>query len=419
VSNLPQFVPNSFNPSVSIQAFLREIVTECTRSECVNSFGSQLKAIVLTGSMAREEASFVRKNDSLAVFGDAEFAIVFEKKSLPPPETLSTVQQRIEKDLRQRKVQCAIDLSAVPPSYFRQLPPHIFSYELKHCGHVIWGDNRILQQIPNWLPKDLLRQDAWRLLCNRMIEQLAFIGDLSETCDELTLRSTYATVKLYLDMATSYLVFARAYEPTYRGRAGKLRWLAERAPTDGNAPFPLKEFSERITDCTEWKLSGGDMRTFMRPEFWEHAIDWAHCLWRWEVIQMTNAPGNLSSSDLFDCLAQQLKFMERIRGWASAARRSGGFKSWHHWPRWARLARHTMPRYEVYRPGMELAFRLPELVGRAENTLREKIDWGKQRSCLPLNQTNQTPPSGDRSDWQVLAELVLSNYRTLLTSTRA
>ncbi len=151
MSNLRKLDEESFSPADGVidRASLRGIVCERTRSQCENSFNGQLRAIVLTGSLARDEASFRSKADGWELFGDAEFLLVLEKSHARSPETLNTLRQRIENDLRQRKIHCTIGLSAVSESYFRRLPPHIFSYELKRCGQVICGEDRVLRLIPD------------------------------------------------------------------------------------------------------------------------------------------------------------------------------------------------------------------------------------------------------------------------------
>jgi hypothetical protein len=417
MSNLPKLNEESFSPVSGVldRASLRRIVCERTRSQCENSFNGELRAIVLTGSLARDEASFQCNAGCWELFGDAEFLLVLEKNHGRSRKTLNTLRQRIENDLRQRQIKCTIDLSAVSESYFRELPPHIFSYELKRCGKVICGEDRVLQLIPDFSVSDLSREDAWRLLCNRMIEQFAFVEDLSRMVSELTPRLHYATVKLYLDMATSYLVFAGAYEATYAERAKTLRLLAAQATSTSNTPFLLKDFSERVSACTDWKLSGG-APSDLRREFWEQAIDFASHLWRWEVIQLTKAPSDSSTSVLYDHLTQQLKFTDKLRGWASAVKRSGGLRSWYSWPRWVQLGLRATPRYLVYRVGTELFFRLTYLVRNPNRPATVESDLVELKSFLP------TPGSSARSgqvSWQVLAYQVFNNYLQLVTSTRA
>lgn len=394
---------------------LRMIVCEATRIESVKFFRKSLKAIILTGSMARDEASFVRRRNSWELYGDAEFMIVLENSAaLPPMSSLTSIRRQIEDDLRRHGIHCSVDLSTVRPSYFKRLPAHIFTYELKHCGRLIWGDGRVLDLIPNFSADELSREDAWRLLCNRLIEQLGFIEDLSNTRTELTSRLFYATIKLYLDMATSYLVFARAYEPTYRARAGRLRTLAKEITTHSAAPFSLVDFAQRVDKCTELKSSFGDTHSDRRLEFWLEALCFARNLWHWEAVQLTKGSDGLPVSVLFDRLSSQLRFMHKARGWASVAKRNGGLKSWRDWPRWARLGMRITPRYLVYRVGIELIFQLPSIFGDSENGHILNGELPKLLWSLPARDTHM---AAHRRDWQVLADAVLQNYRYYLSGT--
>jgi hypothetical protein len=396
-------------------ALFRETICDSVCKNCARFFGVPLTAIVLTGSVARDEGSFSLKESFWELAGDVEFLLVFEENGMPKPEPLNTIRRRIENDLQQRKIHCTIELAAVSENYFSELPPYIFSLELKRSGRVIWGEDRVLQSIPDFSASDLSKEDAWRLLCNRMIEQFAFVEDLSNEFSHLAPRLQYATAKLYLDMATSYLVFVGAYEATYRQRAEALRLLAAQSTPTSSVPFPLKDFSHRVSDCTDWKISGRWPSDLPR-EFWEEAIDFASRLWRWEVAQLTKTPGGSSTGAAYDALAQQLKVRDKLRGWASAVVRSGGLKSWRDWPRWVRLGLHATPRYLVYRVGTELFFRLPYLVGGAGRRVDAEADLKELRAFLPsLRFTGHC----QGTDWQVLAYEVFNSYSQFVTTTRA
>ena len=396
---------------------LRELICQAARTACVNSFGNALTAIVLTGSVARDEGSFVWEGDSWSLYGDVEFIVVFEKRaSMPSAATLSAICRQIEDHLKEhRHIHCRVDLSAVGPGYLRGLPPHIFSYELKQCGNVIWGDSRILQSIPNFSASDLSREDAWRLLCNRLIELLAFFESPSLVSREPTLSLQYATLKLYLDTATSYLVFAGAYEPTYRHRAEKLRSLAEQQHAlDGSFQFSLADLSARVSESTERKLSGDFARPGRPAQSLADAIRFAQAVWKWEAARLTGASADKSTAALFDRLSAQLKFTARIRGWASVAKRDGGLKSWPSWPRWARLTFRTSPRYAVYRAGVQLAFRLPELLGDCKGEVISNGELSALCSQLPAGETY-----APRADWHSTANAVLRNYKEFVVTTVA
>ena len=99
-------------------ADLAESVTGAVVCALVGRFRRQLRAIVLTGSMARQEATFVKVFDGWAALGDCESLLVFEPhEALPDSSQVADVQKEIELRLKQYGMACPIGLSAVHPRY--------------------------------------------------------------------------------------------------------------------------------------------------------------------------------------------------------------------------------------------------------------------------------------------------------------
>ena len=140
MSSLPELAPKPSElagtpPDI---VHLRRAIFEVVRSECVRTYEGKLKALVATGSLARNEGSVTHAGESWTIHGDAEFLVVFDEHAgVPAAEDLGIIRRVIESELSRLKISCKIDLSPVSPSYFPHLPAHIFSYELKHCGQVI------------------------------------------------------------------------------------------------------------------------------------------------------------------------------------------------------------------------------------------------------------------------------------------
>src|SRR5260370_22407140 len=129
--------------------------------------------MVLTGSLARDEATFVEEVSGWQLLGDADFFLVYEQTSrLPSDGDLVSLISAIEDSLFARGIYGQIGLGAVHPTYLRHLKPRIATYELCNCGQVLWGDARILSLIPSFSVGEISREDAWRMLCNRTIEFL-------------------------------------------------------------------------------------------------------------------------------------------------------------------------------------------------------------------------------------------------------
>ena len=191
--------------------------------------------------------------------------------------------------------------------------PHI-TCELHCCGRVVCGDDNPLQLIPAFPASAIDREDAWRLLANRIIECLELSPTLPGEQSAATEELHYRTVKLFLDMATSLLVFLHAYEPTYAGRAQKLRQLAEQ-DEQAVLPFVLKNFAGRVDECTRWKISGGGGAWNSVPEIFREALDYARRLWQWELAKLTATAAEASPEMLFAAAAARQSAWEKIRGW--------------------------------------------------------------------------------------------------------
>jgi hypothetical protein len=153
-----------------------EIVRKTVRA-CEQRYGSRLRAVILTGSLARDEATVLCSDGRHRVLGDADFLLTFNRKAkLPSAAEIKSLGEEVTDSLERQGVTCTVHLAAVRPSYVARLPAHIFSYELRHTGRVVFGDEGILELVPEFSPAQMDREDAWRLLSNRMIEWLETSG---------------------------------------------------------------------------------------------------------------------------------------------------------------------------------------------------------------------------------------------------
>lgn len=398
-------------------AGLRATVGSETARLCAERYAGQLRAVVLTGSLARDEGTWRTDGGRSRALGDAEFLLVFgDRAPLPEAADVETLAERIDSHLAARGIVCPITLSPVGATYLRRLPPAIFAYELRTSGQVVWGDATVLSLIPAFAASDIPLEDAWRLLCNRLVEQLEAAPEMSERSTDLAEPALYRTVKLHLDMATSLLVFLGSYEPSYRQRAERLRELAGRQDQTGRYPFRLEPFARIVTACTEWKLAEGDAPA---PEgvSWEGVIERSHRLWRWEVARLSGASPELPDHALLETWLRRQPAADRARGWLHVLRKCGWQRSWRLWPRWAHLARRGSPRYLVYSAACRLLFELPRLEGGASEGADETTVWQELWGDLPVirpwaNQRRALP-------WQEAASEITWSYREFLVGTRA
>lgn len=391
------------------------ICEEVTRL-ATSRYGPSLRAVILTGSLARGEGTFLGSPNNWRVLGDAEFLLAFQESCrLPSAHSIKEFQSDLERTLCDRGIRLHAGASAVNPAYFRALPAEIFTFELRSFGQVIWGDTEILHLIPKFSRDQISKQDAWHLLCNRILELLEVLGKIEGSLEEAEIALQYRTCKLYLDMATSFLVFYGSYQPTYRSRAQALNAIA--GELNGHPAFiDSDEFCRMANCCTQLKLEGRTSQDwFGLGSCLSEAIAAAHCLWRWELRQLA-ACGEIADHALVRAWMKVQPLRRRARGWLSALRRSG-MPSLREWPRWMRMALHSSPRYWIYAAASELFFQLPALYTEAGE---------RECNCVPLDQVDAWLPLRRCSDartldpsWRGLARRIACNYHTLLETTRA
>jgi hypothetical protein len=388
------------------------------RQWCLQTLGPRLKALVLTGSLARDEATWQPTDQGIRFLSDAEFMVIVEDKAeIPTPEMVTLICSGAEEELRNQGVLCKLSFGAVRESFLLNLGETIFGYELLTCGEVVYGDPDILLKKGRGDPS-VSREDAWRMLANRTIELLEIVPELVDDRALLSEAAQYRLTKLYCDMATSILVFKQQFVAGYRARATKLgelhaHGLLSDLPLDGDW------FAGLVRRCTDYKISHAwdGPSPFSTPDSVQQAVSALRSLWTWELAQMhgTTMP---SLDAMLRLHMRKQKLKHRLRGWAFVVRRRGMLDSLRHGWRWLRLLRLASPRYCVYAAGLHavLSFEFPV---SSTAGLGQLETWNSKLATvsnwLPIaNFSVRSAP--DEKD---VAEAILWNYREFLVETRA
>ena len=392
--------------SVSYYTQVAETIAELSAA----AFPRGLRAVVLTGSLARGEGTWLHEGSGVRLAGDADVLAIFNcRAALPPADCVARFQRAAQDRLASAGIEAHLGMSPVPAGYLRSLQPNIFSYELITHGKVVWGDAQILKLAPAFAATEIPLDDGFRLMMNRIIE-------LIETVCELDAPATsapavrYRAMKLWLDMATSYLLFERQYVPSYRGRAERLRELA--AARSALAPIPLRRFALTVALATRCKLGeSAEMREFADLAA---LIDDAHSLWRWELERLTGL--GASDTDLLRRWIAAEPLAARMRGWAGVARRLGIARAMARMPAWIGLARKGSPRRLIYAAASELLLDLPRLL-QEDAVLGIDSRWNELRRGLPVANCPESPPS--LCLWRRLGRAISFNYNLFLVPTRS
>ncbi len=391
---------------------LRSSIGETAARYFANRYPSGLRALILTGSMARGEATAIEEDGLCRVLGDAEFLLIFERSAgqLPAAAVITADCVSVEERLRRSGIACSVGADRAYPEYLCSMKPHIYGYELKSCGQVLRGDGTILSLIPPFTAGDIPYEDGWQLLMNRLIELMKPAAELRVNRNPVCKDVQYRTAKVYLDMATSLLLFLNAFEAGYDARRRRLEQLAEIQ----EGPFPMGSFAERVAEATDYKLGrrGGDC--FGRCDDLKEAVGWSHRLWRWELARLTQSEGASGVSDERLCARwiESQSMRCRLQGWLSQFRKPILRRDPYSWPRWVAAMGTASPRYGVYRVASKVIFQLPELLS---GDVERDSWWREINRELPLRR-GIVP--GEPA-WRQLCRNVVWNYEQLLIGTRA
>ena len=379
------------------------IVSEGARL-CAAAAGPGTRAIVLTGSMSRGEATLKRDGAGWRALGDATFLVVSDE---PIRLQVAKLQQEIEGSLSAAAITCKVVVVTSTSAHLRAMKPQIYAYELRERGIVLRGHQDTLRAIPHFRAADIPQEDGWWLLCNRMIEQIEAAATQTNSLHENHTTVRYRIAKLYLAMAACYLLAIGEYLPSYRERAARLEDLAA-SQTRPPAPIPLQHLAKFVSQCTDLKLRGEALSSPADFPQWHHAVSDAEALWRWTLTRILSASASASRNDLLAALAAQQPILARAKGWVRAAYVSPSAFI-HNWHRWARLACSRSPRYLVYGAASELFFATPEPDAITGNELAEIM------ARLPLAPS----PACQQLSWRAAAKLVAHNFHLFLESTRS
>lgn len=396
-----------------------EAIGKAVSKATEQTFGPNVRAVILTGSLARNEGSIRRSSEDLwRVHGDAEFLILLGSGCpLPIEWDAERNGLEIEAALFNQGIQCPISLGYCHEDFFRSMTPHMFAYETRVTGNVVSGEFDALTLIPPFTPAEIPLEDAWRTLSNRMIELLeSMAAFLPPTSGYVPDEIAYRCMKLTLDTATSVLLFEGQYAPTYAQRATNFSQLAANTEFLPGTTLSLKGLADAVMLCTEWKLSGEMPAGYATWQWMQSTCEFAFSVWKWELQRLSGSDSDLSLQKLLAKFMQRQSMGARARGWLYVVRREGWLKSFDRWPRWFAMALRATPRYWTYEAAGELFSRLSEYLGSSQSNLRKHSSIETLKSNLPLW------PSGTRADsrdWRNFARAVAFNYHRYLEGTRA
>ncbi len=116
--------------------------------------------IILCGGFGRGEGTVINNGHKVKPVNDYDFLIVSNKIQIDAKKLGNQIANVLGMEL--------VDVGIISPDKLSQLPISQWAYDLKYGSRVIFGDQNLLQLIPEFSPERIPIWEAIKLLCNRM-----------------------------------------------------------------------------------------------------------------------------------------------------------------------------------------------------------------------------------------------------------
>lgn len=231
--------------------------------EVLKHFPSGLLSIILYGSYGRDEGAFYYDEvGDIRTYNDFDIILVVDK--LVHSKKIQDISDILNEKLDVKW----IDLSQKVRSKLRSLELSIFNYDLKHGSRVIFGDQNVFNEIPDFKVENINLKEAETLYFTRI---WAFLGSLPVdgferelTPDEVRFFN-YQMAKAVLAVIDVKLLLEGKYTTSYKARVKKIceiyvkdqhlvkwaKWAIDQKICPSHEQMNLKEVKERYKEVLE------------------------------------------------------------------------------------------------------------------------------------------------------------------------
>ncbi len=415
-----QIKETGLESTARFDTLLSDAVTDVSR-ELFKDRSAPVPRLILTGSISRGEGTFLSDGSGgIRLLGDVEFLLVCEPGS--GGSTLAKeFEARLKKILSESGVETTVDVGYVRPDYFTRLKPHIFGVELKSHAKVLYGDESILETIPDISAEDIPRWDAIHLLYNRMVEQMMHLDGLLNGGAVEIKKAHYQNIKFTLDVAGSLLVFQGSYRTTYLERS---MVIGEAVETIDHF-FARKCLSKLPGEVSHWtsikldpqsdgilswdgsltELEANREIVFKR---WLELVRIVHNLWIWEMSSYLDGKWSDDTETLLKSYLKSERLASKAHGWAkwaSRVRSSGAVP----YLRLLKLFPVGSPRALIYASAALLYFSLPYALNT--NTPEEDGEGIWQDSARKAGRLLPGLSGEVATDWPTICNSVVGSWK--------
>jgi hypothetical protein len=291
---------------------LLERVRDCAAAPSV-------AGVLLTGSFARGEGTVIaHPRTNSRWLSDVECLVVVRGGVVATREiqrSMRQVEQEINSDSSTAARGIKVELRAILTEGMLRLRPAIFTRELCEHAKLIWGDPTAIPvpRVPSG-EEAISKRDAFRLLNNRIIEQIAVRSEYADGAAD-SIATSYSLAKFWIDLGTSLSVFLGCYLPGYRSRQKPFEDALRAHPEILGAEMSGRLISHFRSAMAQKLGQAGFSSSDLGYEFSE-AVEIASAAWTWESDQLLGT--NTGAGDwhrIFARLNSVETTAQRFRDW--------------------------------------------------------------------------------------------------------
>lgn len=216
-----------------------------------------VRALILYGAFGRGEGRIEKDANNFRIINDLDIIAVTEGDLADLKLPWKEVQTKLQKDSS-----TFIDIKPISYNLLPRLSFTMDNFDLKYGGYVFWGDDSVLDIIPDYETSKMPRIQGRRLLLNRLITFLEARGDLNKEIPKGTRSAfcNYQSSKIVMACIDAYLVETGTFTTKYQNKYKQFKDISS-----------LKEFHDLGEEALAIKVGPGRIRTENPIFFWERA----------------------------------------------------------------------------------------------------------------------------------------------------
>jgi hypothetical protein len=283
---------------------------------------------VLTGSLARGDGTVIYPGPRPVVLSDIDMAVIYtgdaaRDRAAP---VLAKLGRETARDFTRWGLLAAIDLGCYARSDLRRQAARPGTLEFRHCGRVIYGNEGVLSQLPEYTA-DQVSADEVLLLCENRLLELLWAHEALDRGGSALYAALYAGGKAVLDGALAWLVSRGRFPLTVEERLLELEAMPaeDRAGLDESYLDALR-FWTRFKNAPQVPDLSGRYGGSLEPpvlarEAWREGAGQLLGVYR----SLIEEPGPRAAGEesAWKSAARRAPLRRRIRRWAEAWRERG------------------------------------------------------------------------------------------------